>query len=331
MPESIDSKALFLKELRNNIGGARNFKSFLMLISDFTIYLQSVAEFRSALKNKHSQLRKTEDEFKASEKKIRKEFIALQKKHGFWGAPEGSGIPIIKIQQLFPACPSYHSFLAAKDKFEKLNRKSVWNAWEKLLSIRKYLDGKTESIRPGNFSDLIKIEEAEQSLLTKKEVEQVRKRYLGLVDIVGNFCLTAAHSKKARRESREVTLRLEFDTKTRKININDIRISRPDFDSINHSIFEYLYEHPGKKFTKSDLESALKITIRKSLLAFLDNLNFHNTIRNLFFSATRNKICMNAREVCVTDAKERSLVREEIRLIKAKNKKSSAKKINRHK
>lgn len=88
----------------------------------------------------------------------------------------------------------------------------------------------------------------------------------------------------------ETTYRITF-TKGREILLNDsYQIATPDFERENEQVFSYLYNHPNEKFTKKQLEGALKIGLVKSFHKTVENLGFIRGLRKAFFSVSQDCI-----------------------------------------
>lgn len=88
----------------------------------------------------------------------------------------------------------------------------------------------------------------------------------------------------------KLTLNLDYNVMTRDIKLNNVLVARPNFDSPNHSIFEFLYQNESKIFTKKDLENALKMGKLKDFNVFLNEINLKGIIRKYLFVISKNKI-----------------------------------------
>jgi len=80
-------------------------------------------------------------------------------------------------------------------------------------------------------------------------------------------------------------------TDDRKVLLNgDIELSSPHFNKENGIVFRYLYEHPNKTFTKSELEGILKIKIYKDFDIVVENLGFKKGLKQIFFDTSKDSI-----------------------------------------
>ncbi len=88
----------------------------------------------------------------------------------------------------------------------------------------------------------------------------------------------------------EITHCITF-TPAREILLNNsYQIAKPDFDSENDLVFDYLYKHPNEKFTKEQIEAELRIKLAKSPHKIIENLGFTGVLRKAFFSVSKNSI-----------------------------------------
>lgn len=69
-----------------------------------------------------------------------------------------------------------------------------------------------------------------------------------------------------------------------------LRLAKTQYNSENDNIFEYLYEHPNKEFTKKELEEQIGQEINKSFFKIVENLGFKGKIRELFFKVSKDAI-----------------------------------------
>lgn len=73
-------------------------------------------------------------------------------------------------------------------------------------------------------------------------------------------------------------------------------IKKPNFDSENGLVFDYLYRNPDKDVTKKELEENLKITINKRLSKIITDLGFTGEIRKAFFTKSSDKSIIRFRK-----------------------------------
>ena len=79
--------------------------------------------------------------------------------------------------------------------------------------------------------------------------------------------------------------------KSREIVLNGLfQLAKPNLNSENDVVFQYLYDHPNTSFTKTQLESALSTKITKPLHKIVENLGFKPELSKVFFSVSKNSI-----------------------------------------
>ncbi len=84
----------------------------------------------------------------------------------------------------------------------------------------------------------------------------------------------------------EVTL-----TDTGEILINEFLLSRPNFDSENQNIFEYVFDRPNQTILLEELRQALDGELpKKSLPKIVDNWGFTRELKKLFFRVSAQSI-----------------------------------------
>lgn len=77
----------------------------------------------------------------------------------------------------------------------------------------------------------------------------------------------------------------------RRIVLNDQYIlSKPNFNSENDNLFSFLYKNPNKLFSKSEIKEQAGITVNKGFDKFVENLNFKNDLRKIFFKVSKTHI-----------------------------------------
>jgi len=103
---------------------------------------------------------------------------------------------------------------------------------------------------------------------------------------------------------------LGFNKKTREIKLNGIFISKPNFNSRNHSLFEYLFENDGMIFERKKLEEILKTKI-KQYNYFLNDIKIKKTIRKYLISTSKNSIKL-IKSIEITDCDDIQKINNEL-------------------
>ena len=69
------------------------------------------------------------------------------------------------------------------------------------------------------------------------------------------------------------------------------KLARPDINSENGEVFEYLYNNPNIFHSKTDIEQTINMSINKSFHKIVENLGFTGDIRKAFFAVGKDRIC----------------------------------------
>lgn len=78
-------------------------------------------------------------------------------------------------------------------------------------------------------------------------------------------------------------------TEQREILLNGyFLLGKPNFNSENDLVFNYLIEHPNATLNRSGIEKAIGIKLTKSLHKIIENLGFNAELRKLFFHITKD-------------------------------------------
>lgn len=81
-------------------------------------------------------------------------------------------------------------------------------------------------------------------------------------------------------------------TGSREILLNKIfQIAKPDFDSENDLVFDFLYQHPNKKYTLKEIEEGIGNKLGKTLHKIVENLGFKGELRKIFIDVSGTSIC----------------------------------------
>jgi len=80
-------------------------------------------------------------------------------------------------------------------------------------------------------------------------------------------------------------------TKDRQILLNNqFLISKPNSFGENDEVFNFLYNNPNKPFSKEDIKEQAGIVVSKSFDKIVENLNFKNDLRKVFFKVSKTHI-----------------------------------------
>ena len=79
----------------------------------------------------------------------------------------------------------------------------------------------------------------------------------------------------------QVLYRITFENG--QIRLNETILAKPNFDSENELVFDFLFRNPNRKVSKDDIEKSIKRPIKKRLLDIVRTLGFRNELRTMFF------------------------------------------------
>ncbi len=87
----------------------------------------------------------------------------------------------------------------------------------------------------------------------------------------------------------DVVYRVTYSTHTREIKLNDILLSKPDFDRENERCFDYIFANPGRSIGKAELEKVNGEPLKKPLKHILRDLGFVGDVAKVFFPGIGDK------------------------------------------
>lgn len=102
----------------------------------------------------------------------------------------------------------------------------------------------------------------------------------------------AIRQEIAERESQaDILYKITYSDHTREVKLNNIVLTKTDFDSENDNCFNYIYSNPGRPVGIQELEQAVGIKIKKRLVHIVRDLGFVNELKTIFFPVvTKNQI-----------------------------------------
>lgn len=151
------------------------------------------------------------------------------------------------------AYPGYKEFKDTKDDFEQKRAEEPWGAYIYL----KWVPGFFKNVTPEQAGSFVRTD----------VISGLRRFIL--------FLLTPESATNHKQVVKEETVYEITYTPIREVLLNmTIRLAKPDFDSENDIVFDYLYNHPNKKIGLRELEEQLKRSLTKSLHKIVENLGF---------------------------------------------------------
>lgn len=158
-----------------------------------------------------------------------------------------------------------HAFLATAFAFElddylnifKISRSRQY--YYVYMSLNRRIDSLLNRNRQQKFSNLFETENSTE-----------------------NITQTEQKSKPLRTDRTEKALyHIAYDN--REVRINSIKLSKPNFDSENDVVFDYIVQHPNRKLAMSEIESAIHRNIQKEIKVIIRDLGFKKELKELFF------------------------------------------------
>lgn len=164
--------------------------------------------------------------------------------------------------------PSYKQYKNAKDLFEKQRKEQPWGAYVYLKWATTF------------FKD-VSLEQT-SSFVSTDIINNLRRLIL--------YLLTPTSSGSNKRE---IVYEITYSPWREVLLNKDIKLSKPDFDSENDIVFNYLYKNPNKKIYRDGIEKEEGREISKSLHKIVENLGFKGDLKKVFFQVSKNAICFN--------------------------------------
>jgi mRNA-degrading endonuclease RelE of RelBE toxin-antitoxin system len=149
-----------------------------------------------------------------------------------------------------------------------------------------YPDYPNNSIAHPNDYDLVNVvvveldDKFDKWLMHKKKIEQA---------INSVFSNTAIDDIKNKPKSKSI-YQIKYGADQRIILNNLFELSKPNFDSENANVFDFLYNNPNKKYTLQEIESSLDQKLTKNLSKIVENLGFTKDLKKVFFQVSKTSI-----------------------------------------
>lgn len=99
------------------------------------------------------------------------------------------------------------------------------------------------------------------------------------------------HSSKENETSSEAGIYEIKYANSREIILNGFLLSRLNFDSENHIVFEYVYKNPNREISTDEIEENLQgRELSKTLPKIVENWGFTGQLKKVFFDVSKSKI-----------------------------------------
>ncbi len=181
------------------------------------------------------------------------------------------------------------------DKFPKIRNKIIGNTQIR-RDFRKdaldYLEDKNiiyhYSISPVNDDIEIALN-IDAFKVFKKDIVEAYTKKIQHTSPEASSEKPATISKDAGDKDKEILYSVTFSYNN-EILLNNIVLSKVNFDSENANVFEYLYHNPNRKITKKEFKEKAQYSVGKSFHKIVENWGFTGNMRKLFFSVSEQAI-----------------------------------------
>lgn len=124
------------------------------------------------------------------------------------------------------------------------------------------------------------------------------------------------YKDKNEQRNTDAVLTITY-TKSREIIINNlVLLAKPNFNSENDVVFQYLYNNPNRAHTMKQIETATGNEITKDLHKIVENLGFTGDYKKIFMSVTKTEIMFSNP---ITQSQLNDLGIPKVRLYKSKD------------
>jgi hypothetical protein len=180
-----------------------------------------------------------------------------------------------------------------KEERAKVEKNSLTQ--EHLDDITEFQDGLKEASKVFNQ----RANEALKNLIPKINFQDVMKTNTVAIappvsyqaQSVGLLKQLVEQQKKEDASSKDKAVLTITYTNSRQVVLNGVfQLSKPTLNGVNDLVFSYLYENPGKSFSKQQLETVIGQKISKTLHKIVENLGFKSDLARAFFSVSKNDI-----------------------------------------
>jgi hypothetical protein len=125
------------------------------------------------------------------------------------------------------------------------------------------------------------------------QIKIIEDKFLNFLKLVENRfqSLSNKTGNQSSQSLKSDNLRISYSEHSREIILNDLfLISKPDFDSENERVFDYLYKNPNRTIGKGEIIEDLKISLTKDFNKIVENLKFKKDLRKAFFDISQDSI-----------------------------------------
>jgi hypothetical protein len=95
--------------------------------------------------------------------------------------------------------------------------------------------------------------------------------------------LTIRREIAEREYQAGILYRISYSDHTREVKLNNIVLTKTDFNSENDNCFQYIFSNPGRPIGVDELEEAIGDKIKKRLVHVVRDLGFVGPLKKIFF------------------------------------------------
>lgn len=81
----------------------------------------------------------------------------------------------------------------------------------------------------------------------------------------------------------DILYKITYSDHTREVKLNNIVLTKTDFDSENDNCFHFIYSNPGRPIGIEELEQAVNVKLKKRLAHIVRDLGFERELKTIFF------------------------------------------------
>lgn len=196
--------------------------------------------------------------------------------------------PTVKIDlsfrnRSFGLGENFNSYEYRNDALNYLRNKGVINGFK--IHSSEYGSSVDVAVNLSRFREfrpkVAKLHQAKEKALEDEAFEQTLKESRQ----------PSGNGNPAPQDS-DIVYEVRYADQERTITVNGFPLAKPNFDSENDNVFNYLFRNPNRKIGREELEKECLggSPLRKDLHKIVENLGFTGSLRKLFFEVSKASI-----------------------------------------
>lgn len=130
------------------------------------------------------------------------------------------------------------------------------------------------------------IDESWDKIWNSKKVKEARSLRIGIDRDDFDAKLVTKPIGRNFNDNEKNKIVYEVTFKKGVIYINDKKLGKPNLDSENDLVFQYVFDNPNKICRKEEIEKYCKRKIQKTFNAVISDLKFRGELKEMFFPRT---------------------------------------------